>query len=130
MTTISSLAQSNLIRAEVGVLQGKIDTLQQQVTSGQKADKYGDLGAQASLDINLRNKAERTDALKSSLAFLKIRTAVMDQSFNAAHDDALAIRDSAMKNLGSDVGRQGLIQSAQAALSSVTQQLNANVDGR
>jgi flagellar hook-associated protein 3 FlgL len=130
MATISALAQSNLIRSQVSSLQQQIDKLQVQITSGQKANNYGDLGALASLDINLRNRAEHADALKSSLAFLKIRTSIIDQSLNAAHDRAQEVRDFVLKNLGSDTGRQSIIDSAKAATATVTQQLNSNVDGR
>jgi flagellar hook-associated protein 3 FlgL len=130
MTNVSPLAQSNLIRTEVGTLQSQIDKLQQQITSGQKSDKYGDLGALASIDINLRSRADQVDALKTSLSFLQIRTSVMDQSLNGVHDSVLNIRDLTLKNLSSDTGRQSLLQAAQAAVGQVTQQLNANVDGR
>src|SRR3954464_15328812 len=120
MPTISSLNQSNLIRNQVASLRDRIDELQLQITSGEKAQKYGALGPFASLDINLRNKAEHTDALKASLAFVTIRTSVADTALNAAHDGALSVRDLALKNLGSDTGRQSVIQAALASIASVT----------
>jgi flagellar hook-associated protein 3 FlgL len=130
MTTVSSLGQSNLIRAETSQLQGQINRLQEQITSGQKAQAYGDLGAQAPLDISLRNEAESTDAIKTSLSFLSIRTSVVDQSLNAIHDTALNLHSLTVKNLGFDAGRQDIINEAQTAVSQITQKLQANVDGR
>src|SRR3954452_23751582 len=106
MTTVSSLGQSNLIRAEANQLQGQINRLQEQITSGQKAQSYGDLGAQAPLDISLRNAADSTDALKTSLSFMSIRTSVVDQSLNAVHDTALSLHSLTVKDVGFDSGRQ------------------------
>lgn len=128
--TVSSLGQSQLIRAEVARLREQINTLQQQVTSGQKAGRYGDLGSLAPLDISLRNQGEQIDSFKNGISFLQIRAGVIDQNLTNIRDTALQVRDLTIKNLGFDAGRSNIISAAQDAVTSITQKLQVNVDGR
>src|SRR5260221_698274 len=49
MVTLSTLGQNNLVRSELAMLQGGIQDLQTQVATGEKTQRYGDLGAQAAV---------------------------------------------------------------------------------
>jgi flagellar hook-associated protein 3 FlgL len=130
MSTVGTLAQSLLLRQEINSLQGKIQTVQQQITSGHKTERYGDLGPVSTLDINLRNQAERLDNYKTDIASLKTRTGIIDESLSAVREAALDARDAILKELNSDTGRADIIQSAQRAIATITDKLQANVDGR
>jgi flagellin-like hook-associated protein FlgL len=130
MSTIGTLAQSQLLRQEIASLQGKIQTVQQQITSGFKTDRYGDLGPVSTLDINLRNQAERVDNYKTDIASLRTRTGIIDQSLNGIRSATLEARDAILKGLNSDTGRADIIQTARRAIATITDKLQANVDGR
>src|SRR5216683_1470936 len=79
MTTLSTLGQSNLLRSEFSTLQSGIQQLQNQIGTGNKTQVYGDLGTQATLDINLRNQATLVDNFKKNISELSIRTSLMDK---------------------------------------------------
>jgi flagellar hook-associated protein 3 FlgL len=130
MGTVSSVAQSNLIRSEVNLVQTQLNDLQRQVSSGLKADRYGDLGSVASLELSLRNESQRVDALNTSLSYLKTRTAGIDQSLNSVHDAGQKLRDLTISGLSSDEGRQTILDLAKESVSQVTNTLNTNVGGR
>lgn len=130
MTTVSSLGQNALIRYETRRLQEQINKLQQQITSGYKTDRYGDLGALAPLSISLHNQGERVTSYKEVINFLEIRTGMMDQSLNGIRSTALDIRDLTIRSLGFDAGRQEILRASQNAIGQITQKLQVNVDGR
>jgi flagellar hook-associated protein 3 FlgL len=130
MTTTSTLGQNNLIRTEVQSIQKQINRLQQQTTSGYKANVYGDLGAQASLDINLRNQGARIDSFKTNISFLKIRAQVVDQNLSTIRDTAQSLHDLTLSAGTFDAGRQNILNQARTTVTQITQQLQVNVDGR
>ena len=61
VATLSTFGQSELLRGEFSSLQGQIQRIQTQVATGQVTQVYGDLGAQTSLDISLRQQANVLD---------------------------------------------------------------------
>src|SRR5258708_6810490 len=89
MTTLSTLGENNLLRSQFGSLQGDIQRLQTQLSTSEKAQVYGDLGSQASLDISLRNQATVVDDYKKNIGPLTIRTNLIDKSLVIINDSAL-----------------------------------------
>src|SRR6267142_2693519 len=96
MVTLSTLGQNNLVRSQISTLQSGIQDLQTQVATGEKTQRYGDLGSQATLSISLRNQASLLDNFKQSISNLSIRTGLIDQSLSTIHDTALAVQNLAV----------------------------------
>lgn len=130
MTTLSTLGQNRLIRAEMSKLQLDINRIQQQITSGKKTDRYGDLAALAPLDISLRNKGEQLTGFKNNIQTLKARTDIIDNTLTVVRSQVLDMRNIALANKMFDTGRADITMRAQAAVKDVMQKLQANVDGR
>jgi flagellar hook-associated protein 3 FlgL len=130
MSTVGTLAQSLLVRSNISSIQDQLNTLQQQVSSGLKTDNYGGLGAQATLDINLRNQVDRLDTYSTDITALQTRTGIVDQTLTAINDSAVNVRNVVIQNLNSASGNTTIIQAAQQAIDDITNKLQANVDGR
>jgi flagellar hook-associated protein 3 FlgL len=130
MTTLSTVGQNRLIRAEMSKLQLGINRLQQQITSGKKTDQYGDLGALAPLDISLRNKGEQLTNFKTNIQTLKARTDIIDNTLGMVRNQVLDMRNIALANKMFDTGRADITSRAEAAVKDIMQKLQANVDGR
>jgi flagellar hook-associated protein 3 FlgL len=130
MTTLSTLGQSDLVRSEFSTLQGSIQQLQTQIATGQKTQLYGDLGAQATLDINLRNQANLIDNFKKNISDISIRTKLIDQSLVTIHDTALAVQNQAFSSPSFPAQRVNIVAAAKAAIDQITQSLQTSVGGR
>ncbi|HZS81981.1 MAG TPA: flagellin [Stellaceae bacterium] len=129
VATLSTLGQNDLLRSEFTALQGQIQQVQNQVATGDKAQVFGDLGAQASLDINLRQQADVIDDFNNTISQLQVRTKLIESSLNIIHDSALNVQNLAfVSNQPSQ--RIEVVSSAQAAINQITQQLQAAADGR
>lgn len=130
MTTLSTLGQNQLIRAEMSKVQLDINKLQQQISSGKKTDQYGDLGALAPLDISLRNKGEQLTNFKENIQTLKARTDIIDNTLTGIRSEVLDMRNIALANKMFDTGRADITSRATAAVKDIMTKLQANVDGR
>src|SRR3712207_6116991 len=116
MPTLSTLGQNALVRSETAKLQLEINRLQQQVTSGKKTDRYGDLGSLASLDISLRNRGTQIETFKVNIQTVKARTDIIDAALGSIREKILEIRNLAVANKIFDTGRQDLITRARDAV--------------
>jgi len=130
MTTLSTLGQNDLLRSQFKTLQGGIQQLQTQVATGEKTQRYGDLGAQATLSISLRNQANLLDNFQKNINNLSIRTGLIDQSLVIVHDTALAVQNQAFATPSFTAQRLNIVASAKAAIDQITQSLQTSVDGR
>jgi flagellar hook-associated protein 3 FlgL len=130
MTTLSTLGQNDLLRSEFSTLQGGIQQLQTQVATGEKTQRYGDLGAQAPLDISLRNQATLIDNFKKSISEISVRTSLIDKSLVIIHDTALAVQNQAFASPSFPAQRQNVVAAAKAAIEQINQRLQTSVDGR
>ena len=130
MVTLSTLGQNNLLRSEFTTLQGNIQDLQTQVATGEKSQRYGDLGAQATLDISLRNQATLIDNFKKSISDLTVRTSLVDKTLGIINDTALGVQNLAFSTPTFPAQRQNLVASAKAAIDQITQRLQTSVNGR
>src|SRR5438270_1247800 len=98
MVTLSTLGQNNLVRSQFMTLQAGIQDLQTQVATGEKTQRYGDLGAQATLSISLRNQSSLLDNFKKNIANISLRTGMIDQSLATIHDTAVAVQNQALQS--------------------------------
>src|SRR6267154_3247794 len=130
MVTLSTLCQNNLVRSQINTLQSGIQDLQTQIATGEKTQRYGDLGSQATLSISLRNQANLLDNFKKNINNLSIRTGMIDQSLVTIHDTALAVQNQALASPSFSAQRINIVAAAKAAIDQITQSLQTSVDGR
>src|SRR4051794_31970629 len=109
MTTLSTLGQNQVIRQETAKVQLDINRLQQQVTSGNRTDRYGDFGSLASLDISLRNRGAQIETFKVNIQTIKARTSIVDNTLGALRGSVLNVRNLALANKQFDTSRQDII---------------------
>jgi flagellar hook-associated protein 3 FlgL len=130
MTTLSTLGQNDLLRSEFSTLQGSIQQLQTQVATGEKTQRYGDLGAEAPLDISLRNQATMIDNFKTNIGDLAVRTSLIDKNLVIIHDTALSVQNLAFSSPSFSAQRENIVEAAKAAIDQITQRLQSSVNGR
>jgi len=130
MTILSTLGQNDLLRSEFTTLQGSIQQLQTQVATGEKTQRYGDLGAEAPLDISLRNQATMIDNFKTNISDLSVRTSLIDKNLVIIHDTALAVQNMAFASPSFSAQRENIVEAAKAAIDQINQRLQSSVNGR
>jgi flagellar hook-associated protein 3 FlgL len=130
MTILSTLGQNELLRSEFTTLQGGIQQLQTQVATGEKTQRYGDLGAEAPLDISLRNQATMIDNFKTNISDLSVRTSLIDKNLVIIHDTALAVQNMAFASPSFSAQRENIVEAAKAAIEQINQRLQSSVNGR
>jgi flagellar hook-associated protein 3 FlgL len=130
VSTLSTLGQNNLLRTEFTSLQGQIQNLQTQIGTGEVAQVIGDLGAQSSLDISLRQQVDQVDTLNKGISQLQVRTGLVDKSLSIINDTALAVQNQAFAQPQFAPQRLALVSAAQAAIDQINSQLQTSVNGR
>ncbi len=129
-TTLSTMGENNLLVNQFTTLQGQIQKLQTQISTGANTQVYGDLGAQASLDISLRQQADSINDMQNSISQLTVRSSLVDSSLVIINDSALTVQNEAFETPSFPTQRQDLVSSAQSAIQTITQQLQTTVNGR
>jgi flagellar hook-associated protein 3 FlgL len=130
VATLSTLGQNNLLRNEFSSLQGQIQQLQTQIATGAKTQVFGDLGAQASPDISLRQQADVVNNFQNSISQLQVRTSLVDSSLGIINAAALGVQNSAFQTPSFPEQRADLVNAAKTAIDQITQRLQTTVDGR
>jgi flagellar hook-associated protein 3 FlgL len=130
MTTLSTLGQNQLLIREFTSLQGQIQEIQTQVATTQKTQRYGDLGSQISLDINLHNQATEIDNYTKTISQLQVRSALVDSSLSIIHDSAVNVQNLSFASPQVSAGRINLVSQAKAAIDQINDRLQTQVDGR
>ena len=129
-TTLSTLGESNYLISQFTSLQGDIQNLQTQVSTGSNTQVYGGLGAQASLDISLRQQADSLNDLQNTISQLTVRTGLVDSSLGIINSAALGVQNEAFQTPSFPTQRTDLVNAAQSAIDQISQQLQTTVDGR
>jgi flagellar hook-associated protein 3 FlgL len=130
MTTLSTLGQSQLLIRQFSSLQGQIQEIQTQVATNQKTQRYGDLGSQTSLDINLHNQATQIDDYTKTISQLQVRAGLVDSSLSIIHDSAVNVQNLSFASPQVGASRTNLVSQAKAAIDQINQRLQTQVDGR
>jgi len=119
MTLLSSMRKS-------------LEDMQRQLSTGQKADTYGTLGAGRTQSITFRSKISEINSFLQNTSMLNMRISLLDKSMNRLEDipsDAAASIDPNTYDLdstGTTTGQKG----AKIALNEVIGLLNSEADGR
>lgn len=130
LNPLSTLTQSLNNRLNVARLTAQLQQATQEVSTGVRADIYGDLGQTASIPMELRAQMDRNDSFAQSNALLGNKLGVMATSLTTVHDSAQSVLSAAVANLSQPgVSVTTLQQSAQAALQQITGALNTNYAG-
>jgi flagellar hook-associated protein 3 FlgL len=132
MDGISTLFNNDMLRSRIGLLQSEMASLQQQTASGKKADRYGDLGADAQPAINLSTELDAFGAYQTTVTQLQSRTDLMDKALGAIKDTANAVQLTASQLAagGVQTGSPANLQTAAAnAVGSITSQLQTEIAG-
>jgi flagellar hook-associated protein 3 FlgL len=130
MTTLSTLGQNQLLVRQFGTLQGQIQEIQTQVATNQKTQRYGDLGSQISLDINLHNQATQIDNYTKTISQLQVRAGLVDASLSIIHDSAVNVQNLSFNSPQVGANRVNLVSQAKAAIDQINQRLQTQIDGR
>lgn len=131
MTNISTYGQFLRIKTENLNLQRQLATLNNQVSTGKRAQEFGGLGVDARSSINLRGRLKELEAYQANISTAQIRIASMVEAMEQIKEVALHVRDAITSWSGdpspdttiiNDVGRR--------AYDEVAHLLNIRVDGR
>ena len=80
MTRISTLAHHNLTQSQIFATQKRMQELQVQLSSGQKAMRYSGIARDTSQLVNLENTRMRTDQYLTGNNAVDLRLQAMEQS--------------------------------------------------
>lgn len=121
---------NTLLSSQMTAMQSRIQKLEQQVASGQKASSFVELGTQAGVDIALHNEARSIDTYRTNNEIVVSRMAAMDQAMTAIHDAAEKVKSDAYALGPSDTQREALVDSANSAFGATVNALQTAVGGR
>lgn len=127
---LSTIGQSDFIVSQMDKIQKQYQQVQAQLASGQTTDNFGDLGAQASVDITLRNQLDTVNDYKKVVVQLQTRTATMDQAMTSINTLAQSVQNVALASPQPDPTRSNVQTAARDALQQIVQELGVSVDGR
>ncbi len=102
MTRIASLAHHNLTQAQMYQTQARIQELQMQLSSGQKARRYEGIAGETSRLLNLESTHARTGKYLESNRAIDLRLRSMEQSVSKMFDIASDVKSMLVNaiNLG------------------------------
>jgi flagellin-like hook-associated protein FlgL len=128
---MSSIDLFNRLTGETMQLRARLETQTRQSTSGMKAERLGDLGAEVPRAISLRAEIGRRELYGQAMEEALGRTAVMQDSLDRLTDIAREFRTKAATRItAGDPGSLMTVQSdARAALTEVAHLLNTRHAG-
>src|SRR5579875_3073205 len=126
---LSTFGQNQLMISEFTALQAQLQQVQTQVATGDVAQNYGGLGAQASLDINLRQQGAQITAYNDTINVLQGQTSTIDASLGIINSTALNVQNLAFEQPATASTRQNLVSQAQAAIDQINNQLDSQLNG-
>ncbi|HWK47024.1 MAG TPA: flagellin [Stellaceae bacterium] len=110
--------------------QTQISKATQQVSTGEKTNNYGDLGAQALSSISLADQKQTIDNYSSTITLLQMRASMVNQSLSSIASTATTIRDDALTGINKATDFASIRSEAAGALQQVFSALGANIAGR
>ncbi len=130
MTVINSVTQNALVRARVSNVATDMGDLQRQLSTGLKAERFGEHGLSVSRSIlSLRGEAIRIDQYQRSIDILNIRASRVDQSLMKIRDDTLEVRDTGLLFSTDQVRPDQIQDEARGVFYSAVDQLNVQIAG-
>ena len=136
MTSVSSISTqgANYFQLNtVGKLNQQLQQVMQEVSTGEKANNFGQLGTQANLSLSLHSEDDLINAYSDAINNVTVRTDSMDSSMTDINSQlSKVLAQMATVSQGSN-GTPDLTQLqtlATQALQSIQQDLNSNVDNK
>lgn len=130
MTIINSVTQNTLIRSSVSDVSSEMGELQRQISTGMKAERFGEHGLSTSRSIlSLRGEAMRIEEYQHTIDILDMRASRVDQSLLKIREDSLGVRDTGMLFSTDQVRPDQIQDQARGAFYSAVDQLNAQIAG-
>ena len=127
---LSTLQASLMGRRNIARVSAELQKASTEVSTGFRADIYGDLGQRAALSLSLRGLMDRTDAFATSNGLLGNKLEVIATSAGQAHDAAQTFLSLAVANLDQPGATAGTLQQqARAAIEAITGALNVSYAG-
>lgn len=128
MSISSTLGTQYLLQA----LKGRLDQTQAQASSGKKSSSIADMGATgAGNAVKARADMKRLDSYTENLNAAQGRIKVMDSAIASVTEDARTMLTTLRQQLQSSTPQTAILSNqAKALLSSITDKLNAQVNGK
>jgi len=134
INNVATLAQNLLLQTQVRSIQGQLDKVQLQISSGKKTDVYSGLGATSRMTLDLHRQSEQAASYRSTIASTTARLKVMDQSMTRASEIATEFRAKYLQNrtyMSTDPTVRAVFKDeAQSALKELGRLLNVQYEGR
>lgn len=132
MSYINSLSESLYLIGRIQSQQNQLSTLQNQISSGNKATDFsGYSAADGRLSIALRANLDRNQAYATTIGTLSTSTSLVENSLTGVHDALTSIKDTvtALGTATTQDNGQAIRIAAQSALQQIISKLNISVDG-
>lgn len=131
--SVSNLGQMDYINTLLKSQRSQLNTLQDQISSGQKATTYSDLGGAATVtSISLHNALSQIDTFSTNVSLVRGRTSVMDNALrnivSATQQVSADLTIPTQSNV--DPGMVNFNVEAQSALDQIQGSLNAQYGGQ
>lgn len=129
--SVSELGKNFYNSIIVRDLNYQLQDMMSKISTGKKAQTFGQLGAQTTTSLSLRSRHEVLDGYLNSISTVKLRTQSMStamQDIGSSTTDILAKMNAI--NEGGTPDITVLKNAAQNALSEILQRLNSRVDGK
>lgn len=127
---LPTLQASLMGRRNVARTTADLQNASREVSTGLRADLYGDLGQRAAITLSLRSRMDRTDAFVTSNKLLNNKLDVISTATGQAQKAAQDFLSLAVANIDSPGATASTLQQqARAALQAVTGALNTNYAG-
>ncbi len=131
MTRIATFAQHNLTQSQILLAQQRVQDLQIQLSSGQKARRYSGIASDSAKLVNLESTRARTDQYVTSNNTTTLRLQTMEQSVADAFDIASALKSLLVNALNAENAAElPLNLSAQDMMNELSRILNAKLGDR
>jgi flagellar hook-associated protein 3 FlgL len=132
MSYINSLSESLYLVGKIQSQQSQLSTLQNQISSGQKATDFSGYSASdGRLSIALRANLDRNNEYSYTIATLSTRTHLIENSLTGVHDALSSIKNTvtALGTATTQDNGQAIRIAATSALQQIISKLNVSVDG-
>lgn len=129
--SISDLGQRQMNLNTLSLLRERVNTTQQQISTGKKSDLYSGLNNQAGNAISLRNSVVRLETYRQNIAEVRVRTKAMDEGLSNVAKLAREVSNNLIEQIpNANMPIHILREEARLKLQAIQQTLNESIDGR
>ena len=131
--SVSELGQLNYVNTMLSSQRNQLDTLQDQISSGEKASLYSGLGgAGAVRSISLHSALSQMDTYSTNISVVRGRTSIMDTALNSLVATAQGVSNDLLTVTQNNIdpGMLNFNVEAQGALNQIQAYLNSSYNGQ